>query len=183
MGSPLPDSKAGGTFSLSTASAKPAPSISDRLRNLAKRLDTYPKWPQSAKTLREAAEALEAQPAAEDEGEWSETLTRGEVKRWIQSFPLNSLFSAENGSLKGALSLKEQLVHNIQASPAAERTALKEIQETIEARLSAISMPKGSSTEDTLRWVLSLFYAKERAGAKMTWRSRNKCLWLRGNKQ
>ena len=27
-------------------------------------------------------------------------------------------------------------------------------------------MPKGSSTEDTLRWVLSLFDAQERAGAK-----------------
>ena len=54
----------------------------------------------------------------------------------------------------------------LESQPAAERTTLKEIQETIEARLSAMSMPKGSSTEDTLRWVLSLFDAQERAGAK-----------------
>ena len=28
-----------------------------------------------------------------------------------------------------------------------------------------------------------IVHLQERAGAKMTWRSRNKCLWLRGNKQ
>ena len=52
------------------------------------------------------------------------------------------------------------------APPAAERTTLKAIQGKIEDMLQAISMPKGSSTEDTLRWVLSLFDAQERAGAK-----------------
>ncbi|MDG7025086.1 MAG: hypothetical protein JRN45_11270, partial [Nitrososphaerota archaeon] len=46
--------------------------------------------------------------------------------------------------------------------PAAERTTLKAIQGKIEDMLQAISMPKGSSTEDTLRWVLSLFDAQER---------------------
>ena len=55
---------------------------------------------------------------------------------------------------------------SLEASPATGRTTLKAIQEKIEDRLQAISMPKGSSTEDTLRWVLSLFDAQERAGAK-----------------
>jgi hypothetical protein len=55
--------------------------------------------------------------------------------------------------------------HSLEAPPAAERTALKGIQEKIQDRLQAVSMPKGSSTEDTLRWVLSLFDAQERAGA------------------
>ena len=54
----------------------------------------------------------------------------------------------------------------LEAPPAAERVALKAIQGKIEDMLQAISMPKGSSTEDTLRWVLSLFDAQERAGAK-----------------
>ena len=59
-----------------------------------------------------------------------------------------------------------QLLSELEASPAAERTALEAIQGKIEDRLQAISMPKGSSTEDTLRWVLSLFDAQGRAGAK-----------------
>ena len=54
----------------------------------------------------------------------------------------------------------------LEAPPAAERAALKAIQEKIEDRLQAISNPKGSSTEDTLRWVLSLFGENERARAK-----------------
>ena len=52
------------------------------------------------------------------------------------------------------------------APPAAERTALDAIQGKIEDRLQAISMPKGSSTEDTLRWVLSLFDTRESTGEK-----------------
>ena len=59
-----------------------------------------------------------------------------------------------------------QLLSELEASPAAERVALKAIQGKIEDMLQAISMPKGSSTEDTLRWVLSLFDAQERAGAE-----------------
>ena len=57
-------------------------------------------------------------------------------------------------------------LEELEVPPAAERVALKAIQGKIEDMLQAISMPKGSSTEDTLRWVLSLFDAQERAGAK-----------------
>ena len=90
--------------------------------------------------------------------------------------PTNKQLAAKLEGIKDALryadveSLEAGLAEIISileasAQPAAERTALDAIQKKIEGRLQAISNPKGSSTEDTLRWALSLFAASEQGGA------------------
>ena len=129
-----------------------------------------------ARALEIQAESLEASPAA---------LTREEGGRIVREAWLNWLanspsisgqrpasWSAEWNDLKEEdKEVDRQIFEAVagalsKAPPATGRTALKAIQEKIEDRLQAILMPKGSSTEDTLRWVLSLFDAQERARAK-----------------